>query len=239
MRHVRVRAWPLGVGALLGVWLLWMGQPQAAIERHEGYELYVPSGVEAGRRYPLIIVLSPAGDTNAMYEAWFPVASKRMWFVLGSKRYTNDRALQGFAWVPEVKRDLDAVLKQHPIDTKRIAAGGLSGGGSASHVLAHEFPLLIRAVVPNTGRIWELYDVRHGSFKRKEQERRQRGYLPRLAVFLASPTDFRYDDMHDDKAFLERAGWTATWIEFDGGHMLAPPEVYERAAGWLEDQWGK
>ncbi len=53
-------------------------------------------------------------------------------------------------------------------------------------------------------------------------------------VFLASPTDFRYNEMKRDRGFLESHGWKTKWIEFTGGHTLAPYEIYEQAAQWLE-----
>jgi len=57
----------------------------------------------------------------------------------------------------------------------------------------------------------------------------------KIAVFLASPTDFRYGEMKRDRSFLEQHHWKIDWIEFAGGHRLAPAAAYEQAAGWLEE----
>ncbi len=56
----------------------------------------------------------------------------------------------------------------------------------------------------------------------------------KLAVFLASPKDFRYREMQEDRALLETVGWQTAWFEFDAGHTYAPPDVYQQAAAWLD-----
>jgi len=214
------------------------GPVRAEVVRAEGYELYVPSGLEIGKRVPLVLVLSPTGDTEAMWTVWFPVVSKRRWFLMGSTRYANDR-IQPFApWVKAIGNDLEAVTAKYPIDTHFIIAGGLSGGGSASYLLAHEYPTTISAVVANTGRIWEVLDGELPAFVRREEIRKRQGLPQSTAVLLASPTDFRYKDMQDDLSFLTRAGWRTKWIEFPGGHELAPESVYEEAIQWLSGQLG-
>jgi hypothetical protein len=58
----------------------------------------------------------------------------------------------------------------------------------------------------------------------------------RLAVFLASPTDFRYQEMRHDRQMLERFEWKTEWIEFEGGHKPAPPAAYEQAARWIDER---
>ena len=52
----------------------------------------------------------------------------------------------------------------------------------------------------------------------------------KIAVFLASPSDFRYSEMKRDLAFLKSLGWKTEWIEFKGGHKAAPPSAYKEAA---------
>ena len=42
--------------------------------------------------------------------------------------------------------------------------------------------------------------------------------------------------MKRDRDFLISCGWRVDWIEFDGGHTLAPDNIYEQAAEWLESR---
>ncbi len=91
-----------------------------------------------------------------------------------------------------------------------------------SHAFAKFYPQLASAVVINTGMMEE-------SFMTADYPEQK------VAVFLASPTDFRYKEMQRDLAFLESHRWKTKWIEFRGGHALAPDEVCEQAAQWLEE----
>jgi hypothetical protein len=63
-------------------------------------------------------------------------------------------------------------------------------------------------------------------------------YYPRnkIAMFLASPADFRYNQMESDRSFLGSIGWKTKWIEFEGSHRIAPKAAYETAAEWLFEQ---
>lgn len=236
MKVARLSAAPwIGVAFLL---LAVAGPVRAEVVRADGYELYVPGGLENGRRVPLVLVLSPTGDTEAMWTAWFPVVRKRRWFLMGSTRYTNERLQPFEPWVKAIGGDLKAVTARYPIDSRYIIAGGLSGGGSASYMLAYTYPTVISAVVANTGRIWEVLDGELPAFVRREETRKRQWLPASAAVLLASPTDFRYKDMQDDLSFLTRAGWRTKWIEFPGGHELAPESAYEDAVQWLSGQLG-
>ena len=44
---------------------------------------------------------------------------------------------------------------------------------------------------------------------------------------LSSKTDFRYEEMARDREFLEGFAWDVKWIEFDGGHKIAPDSAWQ------------
>jgi predicted esterase len=113
------------------------------------------------------------------------------------------------------------------VDKSRIIATGLSGGGMASHYLAYAHPELFAAVIINTGMMAE------------DQPTWPHPPRGKIAVFLASPTDFRYEQMKKNRLFLESLGWKTHWIEFPGGHRLAPSAVLEDAAEWLSLEFQK
>jgi len=100
---------------------------------------------------------------------------------------------------------------------------GLTGGGMGSHGFAKYLPERVSALVINTGMMAD------GS----QTDDYPQG---KLAVFLASPSDFRYQAMQRDQAFLQLRGWKTAWIEFPGGHTLAPEASYQQAADWLEQK---
>ena len=91
-----------------------------------------------------------------------------------------------------------------------------------AHAFVRSHPGRVWAIVVNTGMMAD------GSLTPD--------YPPgKLAVFLASPTDFRYTEMQRDRRFLESRQWKVEWIEFEGGHAIAPAATYEQAAQWLEE----
>jgi predicted esterase len=122
-----------------------------------------------------------------------------------------------------VLSEMHTVEKKYPVDNQRVILSGMSGGGMGAHGLAEFYPDEMRAIVVNTGMMAE------GSHTSAYPNNR-------LAVFLASPTDFRYDEMHRDQTFLQSHNWRTHWLEFSGGHTLAPPALYAQAAQWLEQK---
>lgn len=184
---------------------------------HGTYLAYVPPGLSAGSKVPLVLALSPSADAAAMVRAWAPAADRLGWIVVASKEFRN-----GIDWdvcIPQVDAELTSAATRYPIDRSRIVLTGFSGGAMASLGYAAFHPDRVRAVVANTGISEPSLPVA----------------MPRdkLAVFLASVGDFRYDEMKRDRLRLDAQGWTTTWIEFDGGHRLAPPDKNREAAEWL------
>lgn len=193
------------------------------------YIVYVPSHINNHVQHPLVIALSPSGDARQMIDAWKGIAEKFQWIVLSSKKFRNGvpgEKIWGFF------KDIATAIQNETfpvrIDQKKVIATGLSGGGMGSHMFSFWFPDVIDGVIINTG-------MMDAEFFYPKKENYPRG---KLVVFLASPTDFRYKEMKRDRDFLESLGWRTEWIEFQGGHILAPQNVYFQAAQWIAMQWG-
>ncbi len=52
-------------------------------------------------------------------------------------------------------------------------------------------------------------------------------------------TDYNYKLMKEDLAFLQKHGWTCKWIEFIGGHVMAPKEQRKEALKFVLDELEK
>jgi predicted esterase len=191
---------------------------------NSSYILYLPSGIDAGRRYPLVVALSPSADAQTMLNTWKYTSERYKWIIFASKEFRNGIDMNKL--LARLKADLESVISNYPIDRSKIIATGLSGGGMGSHALAFFYPSLIYAVVINTGMIHEYYSGQSSTYPRGK-----------VAVFLASPTDFRYQEMRRDRDFLVSLGWRVKWIEFEGGHIIAPADAYEQAAAWLNEEF--
>ncbi len=184
--------------------------------------IYVPPRRDTKSKAPLVVALSPSADAAAMIRAWRPAAARHGWLVAASKTFRN--GVDYDVIVKQFQSDLATLRRDYPVDEARIVVSGFSGGGMAAHALSQMLPGSFRAVVANTGMMEEWF-------------MRQDYPAGHLAVLLASPSDFRYAQMQRDRQFLESKGWKVQWLEFPGGHVLAQPQVYEQAAGWLEQQW--
>jgi len=183
--------------------------------------MYIPSGVDMSEKYPLVMAFSPSADAESMINTWKGVAEKYKWIILASKESRNGL---------DMKQTIDSHLAiirfvsvNYPIDLSKIIAAGFSGGGMVSHAFAMFYPRKIYAVVANTAMIHEI-------FEEGNSYTYPRG---KVAVFLASPEDFRYSQMKKNRGFLEKLGWQTKWIEFQGGHTIAPEATYLEAAEWL------
>jgi predicted esterase len=192
--------------------------------RTSAYILYIPQGIDLSRKYPLVFALSPSADGNTMVNTWKAVADKYKWIVVGSNEHRNGMLFKDMG--PILTNTIKIIAANYPVDGSRIIATGFSGGGMSSHYLTMEYPNLIWAIVINTGMITEEY-----------QNGKSYPYPHnKIAVFLASPTDFRYNQMQSDRSFLESIGWKTKWIEFQGGHSIAPEFAYMETAEWIEEQ---
>jgi predicted esterase len=197
------------------------------------YLLYRPGHLDGGAGSALVVALSPSGDAAQLLAVWQPIAERHQWFVYASKTVRNgqayDQVVQGLV------RDVKALLAREPIDPKKVVISGFSGGAMASHFFVSAHPELFQAVVLNTGMMPEYFtpdgSTLRAPFLGEAWPRAKR------AVFLASPTDFRYGAMQEDRAYLERHDWQTLWLEFPGGHTLAPEATWALAADWLDSHW--
>jgi predicted esterase len=194
---------------------------EAVVTDTPEYIIYIPSGIDSQRNYPLVIALSPSGDARSMISTWKDVAEEYKWLILASKGFKNG-IVNYQAEFSGIKSIIENPANSVPADKSKIIVSGFSGGGMGAHIFSFLYPELISGVVVNTGMIQEEYIKQKGQYPRGKS-----------AVFLASPADFRYQEMKRDREFLRGLGWKTEWIEFPEGHTIAPGRYYKEAAQWL------
>jgi predicted esterase len=188
------------------------------------FELYIPAGLDRTKVHPLVFGSSPSGNGRELVSVWRQACDRFQWILIGSN---NARNGAGSVQDDELqRRTLARAVEQYGADLDWIYVIGMSGGGMHSYQLLEWLPAAFRGLVVNTGMMphrWPgnaPFDAAH--YPRGKQ-----------IVMIASPADFRYGAMTEDRELLEAAGWAVDWIEFPGGHQYAPPEVYVQAAAWL------
>ncbi|MDX1921317.1 MAG: hypothetical protein SFU25_11370 [Candidatus Caenarcaniphilales bacterium] len=199
----------------------------------EGKEniVYIPSIKNPREKFPVVIVFSPDGNARATLEYWKSLADEKKYILIGSKIYQNGNYTdeQMLAKISKNHSMVFNSLKALPIQPQKIILAGLSGGGSFSHALNINRPGSYNTLIVNCGRIWEPdYEKAEKNFQRLKNIYSNR---QNKIVFLASPTDFRYEEMKRDNQLMQKLGWKTYWIEFEGGHRMAPMEKYGEALG--------
>ena len=185
--------------------------------------IYVPSQIDLDLKYPLAVALSPNADAQSMVNALSHAAEQNKWIIYASKTFRNNIAYDDM--LPDINSNLNWVFSNFPIDESMVVAAGFSGGGMGAHAYSFFYPDIISAVISNTGKIDDFFKYENNLEKYPQGK---------LAVFLASPTDFRYEEMDQDFLLLEEQGWGVKWLEFDGGHQIAPPDSWDRAFEWID-----
>jgi predicted peptidase len=198
-------------------------EARAEIINATGYLLYLPSSLSQGSKVPLVVAFSPSGNVNEMITVWKKVSEEYKWIILSSKKFRNN--IDARPVFSELAGTIRNLSEKYPIDSSKIMATGWSGGGMAAHMFSFLYPDVISAVVTNVGFIHRGYMNPKDDYPKSK-----------LVVFLASSTDPNFEVMKGDKLFLESIRWKAKWIEFPGGHRIAPPAAYDEAARWLREQ---
>ncbi len=186
--------------------------------------IYLPEPDDARRPHALVFASSPTGDAREVLRPWKPAADRFGWIVVASNNYRNGRYSERDAALQ--LETLAFVKKEYLVDHARVYVAGLSGAAMHAYDIVGDHPELFRGVIANTG-VMPYHLKGNEPFDAKSYPR------GKVAVMLASPSDFRYADMRADRALLEAQGWTIDWLEFEGGHTYAPPELYVEAAAWL------
>jgi predicted esterase len=187
-------------------------------------EVYVPAHDDPTRLHPLVLAFSPNGRGADAVAVWHRAADANGWIVVGSNNFRNGPYVEHDAALR--METITVVEREYRVDPARVYAAGISGGAMQAYDIVGDHPGVFRGVIANTG-VMPYHLLGNAAFDATTYPR------GKVAVMLASPTDFRYRDMQLDRALLEAAGWKVEWIEFEGGHRYAPPAVYERAAAWL------
>ncbi len=203
---------------------------------NDNYIAYFPKNIldnNKAKYFPMIAVFSPAGNASFAIEFWRNIADKYQFILYASKIYRN--------YMPELQPKSGHIYssiynfaKEYPVDTGKIIYTGLSGGGSFSYYLNYYIPNAAFALIINTGRIWEeqmYYPIANDIQAANEKMQRKP-----IVLMLASRTDFRYSFMQRDRDLIAKLGWKFLWLEFDGGHTLAPYPTYYQAIDWLKQQ---
>ena len=137
------------------------------------YRLFQPRGIQAGKKYPLVVYLhgsGGSGDDNRKQYTGGNLLGSHVWALdENQQRYPafvvapqSDRGWaqsrrdpEGTANAPGARAAVELIRKlmaELPVDAKRVYVTGQSMGGAGSWYLATHYPGLFAAAVPVCGR---------------------------------------------------------------------------------------
>lgn len=132
-----------------------------------GYVVRLPAGAPAaGQRWPVVLVLHGGGGDAAITEktTGFTALGQREGFVVVYPEGTGRLGNHLLTWnaghccgqamqrqvddVGFIRRLIDQVVADYPVDARRVYATGISNGGMMSHRLGIELPDKLAAIAP-------------------------------------------------------------------------------------------
>ncbi len=116
----------------------------------------------------------------------------------------------------------EEVMEEHHIAPGRMALVGFSQGGGLAYRMGLGRPDLFAGLVALSCGLRDPEEVRG----RLPDQRSQ-------AIFIAHGLQDNVESARAAKAFLEAAGYTPTYHEYDMGHEITPEEV-DDLANWLQ-----
>ncbi len=191
------------------------------------YSVYLPSGIKSYVPRPVIFGFSPSASGSDVINIWKEAADECNCVIIASNKVRNGMDIKNELGI--IKEDLiKHFATEYPIDLNKIIAVGSSGGGMASHMFSFFYPETVAAVITNVGYIHEKTLAQSKIYP-----------CNKICVFLAGTTDYNYKLMKEDIKFLQKHNWNCKWIEFVGGHVMAPQENRKEALKFVLEELEK
>ena len=193
----------------------------------DNYEVFVPTDLKTYASRPVIIGFSPNGRGKEFINYWQEAADEFKCIIIASNVVRNGMDIQ--KELINIKRDLsEEFASKYPINLKKVIAAGSSGGGMASHLFSFLHPDTVAAVISNVGYIHEGTLAQSKNYPRNK-----------ICVLMTGTTDYNNKLMKEDLKFLQEHDWKCKWIEFIGGHVMAPKEERKEALKFVLDELEK
>lgn len=181
----------------------------------QSYEVYLPSGYAAQKKWPVIYVFDPHGDGKLAVEHFKEAAEMFGYIVLGSNNSRNG--------LPTLEHTVEIMLKDasqaYSINPGRQYAGGFSGGGRVAQMIAQQ-----------SGNIKGIITCSAGLAGFSPQNTSTRFDI----YAIAGREDFNFDEVTAIQQQLAGTDWRFAIAAFDGGHTWPPASYITKAVLWFQ-----
>lgn len=177
----------------------------------QSYSLYLPSNYAKDRQWNLILLFDAGGRGRRGVERYQAAAEQYGYIVAGSNNSRNGPWEVSIAAVRAMRAD---VLQRFTINSTRVYAAGMSGGGRVAMKVALEEGGIAGVIASSAGFPGE-----------------PRAKLAFPVFGTAGTEDFNYIEMQQ----LDRGVATPhRVVVFRGGHAWLPAELASQAVEWME-----
>ncbi len=183
------------------------------------YALYLPSGYDVERAWPLILAFDPSGIGSQPVEGFRAAAERYGYIAVGSN---DSRNYTG--WEPKMAAAAAVwkdVAGRFSIDAARVYTAGFSGGAR----MATEVALQTRAVAG-------VFAVGAGFRERDGVD----GPIPFVFAAASGTRDMNHREMQQVHARLLERELPSLHVVFDGPHQWPPKRDFTAAIEWFEVQ---
>jgi predicted esterase len=187
-----------------------------AADETQTYALYLPTGFNVARRWPVLFCFDPGGRGRVPVERFTAAAEKFGYIVAGSNNSHNGPWQANAAAVSAMVRDVDSHL---PLDPKRVYVAGMSGGAR------------VACQVAMTGLAQGVVACSAGFMGSEAPDR-----IPFAFFGTAGATDFNYLEMRRLERELDDRHVAHRMVFHDGGHEWLSPDLALEALAWLDLQ---
>jgi len=156
--HARRQASVRGIGR-------WVPGAALSPQGLRRFHLYLPQGLQAGLKLPLMVMLHGCGQDAASFAALTRMnrlAERHRFLVLypeqdrlanpqGCWNWFDSRGGRAEREAASILAAIHQVSLLHPVDTQRVAVAGLSAGASMAALLALREPARFKAVIMHSG----------------------------------------------------------------------------------------
>jgi pimeloyl-ACP methyl ester carboxylesterase len=181
------------------------------------YALYLPSGYDASRPWPVVFALDPAARGRVPVERFREAAETYGYVVAGSNDSRNGPLEPSARALAAVIEDTWSRLR---LDERRFYLAGFSGGARAASVFASSKAAKFAGLVACGAGLSE--GIAPASIR------------PVFYLGIVGALDFNYLEMRELDRRLRQEGVAHRLILTDGRHTWPPAAVCTRVLAWLE-----
>ena len=194
--------------------------------------VYVPAGYDGIKPFGVYLHISP-GDNGENVKGYAPVMDRLNLIYISPKGTSNDQPM-----LRRVKLAVDAlssVQAQYRTDPKRIAVGGLSGGGHMGMLLHAMFPDTFMGSVSHAAQSYLPQPGSCGHFPGLDVRDLKSGVLKdHKWCVISGDKDKNYGEIQQTSKLWEANRMNYKFFDVPGmSHSNAAPEQLEAALKWI------